>query len=49
MRDHAQKNPVASRHCDKLVYGESNSRIRGACCGNNHGADEGWRWSNPLE
>jgi hypothetical protein len=49
MRDDTEKNPIASRHCDQLVYGESYSRVGRACSRDNNGEDEGWRWSDAVE
>lgn len=49
MRDDTEKNPIASRHCDQLVYGESYSRLGRACSRDNNGEDEGWRWSDAVE
>jgi hypothetical protein len=49
MRDYAQKNPIAPRHCGELVYGEPNSRLRGARSGDNNRADEGGRWRHAVE
>jgi hypothetical protein len=49
MRDDAQKDPVASRHGDELGERQSNSRLRRTCCGNDHGEDEGGRWSDAME
>jgi hypothetical protein len=49
MRDDAQKNPIASRHCGELVYGEPGSRLGGARSRNDDREDEGWRWSHAVE